>query len=685
MNEDFLNQIIKTRNLTEGQPRHIVPTKQGVLFLRSNSNSLLDIWMLDELGREKVLVEVEKINRNNSLTNAEKIRRERLRLVGNGITSFDVDKFGKNLVFSLAGRIFIYNFNKQSIFYFKKIDGAFDPRLSPNGNKIAYVKEGSLYTIDALSEEASPKLVAKSENDALWGMADFIAAEEMDRYRGFWWSPDSTQLLATRVDQQDVNTWQICDPTNPENEPNKIKYPKAGSNNAKTDIFIFDLKNNSKHHVKYNFDEYEYAARISWNDTRPVVALQDRSQKVFDTFKINKDYQLELLDSLKSDSWIELTPGLPVLIDGQFINAKENKKRNLTLNGKAILSNLHLRAIHATIKEEVIFSAWEESDAKSWQIYSVDYSGEVKQITKGAGVRNAFASDDYLIVSEQNLYENTKFRVFKKIDSCWQNFAEIRNLSKEPIVSPDAKFIKSQNQNLEVAVILPKNATMSQKLPILMMPYGGPHAQMVVEARDAYLIEQWWANQGFAVVIADGRGSPGRNIKWEKSIKNQLLNTPIEDQIEALDAACLKFKQLDRKRVGIVGWSFGGFLAGAALLKNPEIFKAAISGAPVTNWQLYDTHYTERYLGDPKKEDNRYGQNSLIRIAKQLKRSLMLIHGMADDNVVVAHSLKLSEELFKHGKMHQFLPLANVTHMAAGTKTAKSLLEIQLKFFKDNL
>jgi len=209
----------------------------------------------------------------------------------------------------------------------------------------------------------------------------------------------------------------------------------------------------------------------------------------------------------------------------------------------------------------------------------------------------------------------------------------------------------------------------------------------VVKARGAYLVPQWFAEQGFAVVIADGRGTPARGPEWERAVAGDLADPVLEDQVDALAAAADRFADLDTGRVAIRGWSFGGYLAALAVLRRPDVFHAAIAGAPVTDWRLYDTHYTERYLGLPDHDAAAYDRSSLISLAERTvvpaaPRSLLLIHGLADDNVVVAHTLRLSAALLAAGYPHAVLPLTGITHMASQETVAENLLLLQLDFLR---
>jgi dipeptidyl-peptidase-4 len=238
---------------------------------------------------------------------------------------------------------------------------------------------------------------------------------------------------------------------------------------------------------------------------------------------------------------------------------------------------------------------------------------------------------------------------------------------------------------IATAVLLPHGAGPDASLPVLLDPYGGPHALRVVQSHTAFSTSQWFADQGFAVVVADGRGTPGRGSAWERAVHRDLASAVLEDQVDALHAAAEADDRLDLGRVAIRGWSFGGYLAALAVLRRPDVFHAAIAGAPVTEWRLYDTHYTERYLGDPNTDTAPYDATSLVHEAAALTRPLLLVHGLADDNVVAAHTLQLSSALLAAGRPHRVLPLSGVTHMTPQEVVEENLLLVQLAFLRETL
>jgi dipeptidyl-peptidase-4 len=263
----------------------------------------------------------------------------------------------------------------------------------------------------------------------------------------------------------------------------------------------------------------------------------------------------------------------------------------------------------------------------------------------------------------------------------------IRSVAATPPLEVRVELHRLGARDLRAALVLPSAwQDTDGPLPVLLQPYGGPGHARVVASRDAYLVDQWFADQGFAVLVVDGRGTPGRGPAWERAVAGDLATPVLEDQVDALQAAALaRPAALDLGRVGILGWSFGGYLAALAVLRRPDVFHAAIAGAPVSDMRLYDTHYTERYLGHPDHEPEVYRRNSLLDDAPNLTRPLLLMHGLADDNVVAAHTLRLSQALTAAGRPHAVLPLPGVTHMTSDESIAENVLHLQLAFLRDAL
>jgi dipeptidyl-peptidase-4 len=338
-------------------------------------------------------------------------------------------------------------------------------------------------------------------------------------------------------------------------------------------------------------------------------------------------------------------------------------------------AGLHVRRI-ASAGATVLFEASEEpTEVHVWQ---VALDREAEQLTHRPGVHTAIEGGDVVVVTsstEDDLVSRTEVLREGTV------VATIENLAERPSVEPRPIHVSLGSRELRGALLLPGAKEPEGPLPVLLDPYGGPGFQRVVRTSAAFLASQWFADQGFAVLVVDGRGTPGRGSAWERAMFRD-FTIALEDQVDALHAAAERFGFLDTSRVGIRGWSFGGYLAAMAVLRRPDVFHAAVAGAPVTDWRLYDTHYTERYLGHPDEEPEVYRRNSILEDAVRLDRLLMLIHGLADDNVVVAHTLQLSAALFEADRRHELTLLPNVTHLSRSEAATENLLRLQLDFLR---
>jgi dipeptidyl-peptidase-4 len=340
---------------------------------------------------------------------------------------------------------------------------------------------------------------------------------------------------------------------------------------------------------------------------------------------------------------------------------------------------LYVRSVLGFAANGVVFQA-SDGDPTRTAVYR--WSGaDVVCLTPQPGVHRAVASGLTVVISSAAL-DSVGTRTVVHAEDVTR---ELSSYAVRPPIEPAVRLLRLGARDLAAGLVLPSGHRPGTKLPVVLDPYGGPHAQRVVAARSAWLEPQWLADQGFAVLVVDGRGSPGRDPAWEHAIHRDFAGPVLDDQIDALHAAAEQEPDLDLSRVGIRGWSFGGWLAALAVLRRPEVFAAAIAGAPVTDWALYDTFYTERYLGAPQDDPDVYRHNSLIEDAPLLDRPLLLIHGLADDNVVAAHTLRLSQRLTEAGRPHTVLPLTGVTHMTPQEAVAENLLLLQVEFLRRHL
>jgi dipeptidyl-peptidase-4 len=305
------------------------------------------------------------------------------------------------------------------------------------------------------------------------------------------------------------------------------------------------------------------------------------------------------------------------------------------------------------------------------------------QLTTEEGVHSAVLSKDQtLAVYTSTMQQSMPVSKVGIVEGAW--IGTLPSVAIEPPFKPNVTIEKVGDY--WTAVVRPRDFDAKKRYPVIVDVYGGPKHLHVVQAMRNWLVPQWLADQGFIVVAIDNRGTPGRGRDWERAIYQKFGTVPLEDQVKGLNALCDKHPEMDRDRVGIVGWSFGGYNAANGVLRRPDVFKAAVAGAPVTDWEDYDTHYTERYMGLLPESKRAYDEASLIPLAKDLKRPLLLVHGTADDNVYYRHTLKLSNALFRAGRDFETLALPGVTHMVSSDPTVMERLWAKTAtFFKTHL
>ncbi|NUP41292.1 MAG: prolyl oligopeptidase family serine peptidase, partial [Streptomyces sp.] len=554
---------------------------------------------------------------------------------------------------------------------------------------------------------AGGRPLAEPDGDGVtWGLAEFIAAEEMGRHRGFWWAPDSSAVLAARVDESGVARRWLSEPARPDRAPVEVAYPAAGTPNAEVTLALLGL-DGSRRDVTWDRERFPYLAAVHWTAAGPPVLLvQTRDQRTQNYLTVDTATGATAVAAVEEDQdWLDLFPGVPVLRpDGTLLRITETDGARVLTAGQQAWTGeeLHLRSVLSADGADVLVTASAGPGAKDPEtgeihVYRVTADGPVR-VTREPGVHTAVrAGEVTVLVSAVPGRPGTRARVLRSGGGSegaagFTEITEIASYAETPSLAARVTLTEAGERRIPCAVLLPSGHTEGDgPLPVLMDPYGGPHGQRVLAAHNPHLVSQWFADQGFAVVVADGRGTPGRSPAWEKAIgRGRLAEVVLADQIDALHALAESFP-LDLSRVAIRGWSFGGTLASLAVLRRPDVFHAGIAGAPLTDQRLYDTHYTERYLGLPQEQAAAYDANSVVTAEgipglAEPARPLMIVHGFADDNVLVANSLRLSTALLAAGRPHEVLPLSGgITHMTPQEEVAENLLRLQVAFLHRTL
>ncbi|MBW3088583.1 prolyl oligopeptidase family serine peptidase [Bifidobacterium sp. 82T24] len=717
-----------------------------------------------------------------------------------------------------------------------------NPRISPNGKLVAYTT-GRMINLVVIGENGAPDdersiCGVYDDPNVTVGLAEFAAGEEMDRYDGFWWSPDSKSLLIERADESAEPVWHISDPANPTAPARTRHYPQALTKNADVRLFRFDIGDIEHRAANMAYSSivdlpevwwdrhgYEYLADVHWSrGGDPLLLVQNRRQTADQVLTIGEEgsnpnvgyaSQQSILDgfALEQDGgalaaeerhrwlptspltvsgsryWLDLIHGCPAWTpDGRLITAmpdEETDTMRLAVDGHAftpvgwqVLSVLDVtdhdvlaRAARDARGVDVVSfplpSAGQEFVGSYWQEVRDDSRGiETPDAPNANGFGNRFAADsdgdydasgesaapkvlnpepgvwtasrtgDGVVLSGRTMRDAKSVMIHMVDGSSGEPVsATITNHAETPGFTPNTTFVRLGRRGMHAAITLPSAGSPyahAETLPVLMKPYGGPMHREVMLAQSMYWDAQWWADQGFIVVAADGRGTGARGLAWDHAMFERFADVALEDQVEAVRALPEAMGEILRLRsatsaqddnggvrpaqddnggvrpaqednggvrrpvqddnggvpkpdldhVAMIGWSFGGFLSALAVLRAPDVFAAACAGAPPTDWTLYDTHYTERYLGlNPRV----YERNSLIADAPNLRRPLLLIHGFADDNVTVANTLRLSSALLAAGREHTVLPLTGITHMTNDETVAENLLLFQRDFLRKAL
>jgi dipeptidyl-peptidase-4 len=394
----------------------------------------------------------------------------------------------------------------------------------------------------------------------------------------------------------------------------------------------------------------------------------------------------DVVVELTDPAWVDAQPGSPHhLADGSMVRlGLADDGHRLMVGERAVTPHtLQVTDILGVDGDRVLFRAHEDPTTVGVFLYDHAEGTFQRRSPAGAGVWRGRMRGGTLVLSGATLERpGTEVRYEGAAGS-----GSIRSLAADPGLVPHPTIARMGPRSLATAVLFPSgHVPGSRRLPVLLDPYAGPGHARVLAAAGAYLMPQWFADQGFAVIVADGRGTPGRGPSWERAVLRDLAGPVLEDQVEALEAVAAAHPgDLDVGRVAIRGWSFGGFLALLAILRRPDVFHAAIAGAPVTDWRLYDTCYTERFLGHPDEEPEAYARSSVLDDAPALRGRLMLIHGLADDNVVPAHALRMSSALLAAGRPHEFLPLTGATHMGGSSEATANLIHLELDFLRRSL
>ncbi len=723
--DTFLRDYAETRGFMLGRPVNATPTSDGsaVIFLRAKSarepsQELYEFDVASKQTRRLLAPEDALKGAAESLSPEEKARRERQRISVGGFTAFSISRDNTLVLLSLSGKLYVLSRVTGTVRELATGPGTIvDPKFSPDSRKVAYVRDQDVCVFDLASRKETAVTSGGTETVS-HGLAEFVAQEEMGRFSGFWWSPDSRQIVFEESDASKVESWYVADPAQPGNEPSRTFYPRPGKDNASVRLGVAYI-DGSEATVWVNWDhaKYPYLGKVTWGEHGPLtLTVLSRDQTDLALLRTDPTWgDTSVLLTEHDDAWVNLPQDVPVWLSeqdgGGFLWASERTGwRNLGwydsegLPGQALVAGqeMNFDTLTGVAGGHAYFTCHFNAPDVSLLRF-VDTDGQFKPddtngLSPRPGSYQATFGGCKTVFAVQGQTMGWLPRTVVRRVNDQSIIGELPSVALEPPFVPDLTI-----ETVEVvsplpddmpgsyfaAIIRPRHlqAESGKKYPVIVDVYGGPGHQQVVASMRPYLLDQWLADQGFIVVAIDGRGTPGRGRDWERAIAGHFGNVPLDDQVAALKALGAKYPEMDLDRVGITGWSFGGYMSALAVLRRPDIFKAAVAGAPVSEWMDYDTCYTERYLGVPGagRWPDAYKEGSLLTYTADLKRPLLVIHGTADDNVYLRHSLELMNAFFRAGKQAEFLPLSRFTHMVPDPLVRTRLEERIAEYFREHL
>jgi dipeptidyl-peptidase-4 len=665
----------------------ISPDGRLIAYLkaRDDDKDRFDLWAFDVSKREhRLLVDSRTLaGADKALSAEEEARRERQRTAAfSGIVEYSFAPDSHQLLIPLNGDLYLCDIARQPADAVRRLTRTdayeTDARFSPHSHFVSFVRDQNLYVIDLANGTERP-VTREGGGLVSFGMAEFIAQEEMGRDTGYWWSPDELRVVVARVDEtpvQEVERFEI--------QANgarvvRQRYPATGTANARVDLYVADLGAERRVRLDLGAGHDIYLPRVEWfPDSRGIaVQRQSRDQKTLELLRFDPQTgQGRVLLTERSEHWVPLQDELTFLTRRpQFIwsSVRDGYQhlylygndgtpiRQLTSGEYMVLGVAPDNAVRAVDERtrRVYFTANLPSPVERQLFWvSLDRPRRPVQVTQGAGWHSASMSKDAKVFldgfSNATTPRSVTLRTVRgaaivellanKLDASHPYAPYVA----EHVAPEYGSLAAPDGQQLEYMLLKPRNLEPGRRYPVLVDVYGGPGAQRVMNAW-GNLLHQYLVQHGYVVFVLDNRGSGFRGVKFETALVDsngagRMAGVEVRDQVRGVEYL-RTLPYVDGNRIGIFGWSYGGYMTLMCLMQAPDVFAAGVAGAPVTDWALYDTHYTERYLSTPQANPAGYAASNVLTYADRLRRPLLLVHGMADDNVLFAHSTALMKKL----------------------------------------
>ncbi len=710
-----IDRIFASPALDGGAPRQLKVSPDGkrVTFLKGKETDYerYDLWEYHlESGKTQILFNSDDLHAGpETLSDEEKARRERQRIHGSGIMNYQWSADGSALLFPLAGDVYYFKLGEAKARHLVNTPAyETDVKFSPNGNYVSYVREQNLYVTDIRSGEETA-ITTQGKGLIKFAMAEFVAQEEMGRMTGYWWAPDESKIAFTKIDESPVEVIKRSEIYADSIKMIEQRYPSTGTDNVLIELAVQDLKTGKRQWIDLGDEKDIYLPRVQWsNDPRYLsYQWQSRDQQTLKLMRYDtKKKTSKTLLTESSNTWINLHWDLHFLPTKQrefiwasekdgfkhiYLHDKNGKQIRQITKGEWVVNDI----VAIDNKQQLIYFTGRKDTPIEQHLYRVGFDGgEVTKVSKRSGFHSiSFSADASVYVdSYSNINQPSQVSLHKadgqQINWLYENAIN----SQHPLAEYQADWVKpsfgtfknEEGVTLHYRLYTPK--VIDKKLPAIVYVYGGPHAQVVTNkwAGNRGLMMQHWVDKGYVVFSVDNRGSNYRGTAFENPIYQDMGNVEVKDQVSGV-----KFLHtlpyIDKTRIGIHGHSYGGYMTIMAMFKAPDYFASGVSGAPVTDWLLYDTHYTERYMGHPATSAEEYTASSVFPYASQLKGDLLIYHGMADDNVLFKHSTKLYKVLQDQGKLFSVMDYPGKKHSLRGKATGIHLYKTITQHFDNTI
>lgn len=684
---------------------------------RSQNKNHLDLWAYEISSKthSRLVDSDHLLSGKKILSNEEKARRERLRIHASGIISYQWSKNGDTLLFPLGGDLFLYKLSDHKTQQLTQTDAfELDAKFSPDGKKLAFVREQNLIVLDLASGQETA-LTTDGAGPIKNAMADFVAQEEMGRHTGYWWAPDSASIAYTQFDESPVTEVKRSEVYSDRIETIKQRYPYTGKNNVLLKLGIVSLAYPALSDQKTRWldlgEETEfYLPRVQWSSKSHLLTYQwqSRDQQHLELRSFNvKTGRTTLLAEEKCDTWVNLHDDLHFLKDGSFIWASERSgfKHLYHIKGSTTkqLTNgkWQVHSIEAIDQKNghLFFTGWINTPIER-HLYRVPLDGSaltdadlITQVSTRQGWHTITFSKDstHYFDSYSNVLQPPQVSVHQASGECLDFILENKIDASHPLhlfssdfTKPASGMLRARDDSaLHYRYYRPQSEMPKSGYPVIVYLYGGPHVGQQV--RNAWSTNNLWAQylaqQGYVVFTLDNRGSPNRGKKFEEVIYKHLAKNELQDQLTGIN--WLKQQRwTDNKRFGIHGHSYGGYMTLMSMFRFGDTFAAGIAGAPVTDFRLYDTHYTERYLSTPQKNAAGYDASAVFNYTSGLQGDLLILHGMADDNVLFTNTTKLVRKLQDEGKLFEFMAYPGEKHGISSPTATLHMRKMMADFFQ---